>query len=817
MKKVSLLVLVCMILSLMLATLTACGENHTHKAGAEYVFDKTNHFKLCSCGEKMESAKHADANNDEACDACGYAMNHTVHTYGADWAFDATNHYNVCDECKATSNVAAHADTNNDGACDTCAVIMDNEHVFDTAWTSDATDHWNAPLCGHDVEVKNKAAHTPDAIGNCSVCGYNVSAPDVSTVEKAIAIAAFTQSSVKNGTLYTISNATSEYAYAISTSYEFGDKYFHSYNEADDRNVYVTLNDDGSVFYLVLEPNNTMRPVFVDENADETYMEGPMVDVANLISNSIEFYGPIQLLDFFYTTYVDGLENVEVTESVEDGVYSFTYVTVEGGPVVSVAFTLAPDTYILDSLTILVDDNGYANAVAFEQQIEPVNNYKPEQVIPVDYDIVDEAGTPIVFENGVCAPINAGIGAAYHITFANIVPSTAIIDAIGISNSITFTDTEGNGFASAYGTYQDGVITITIYKEGTYNAHITVAGEELTIPFVVSYKTPTSDSITLNTYTDQNGNTPANSATIFVGGSVMFNAEFADGCKQNAYTATVTSDNADKATISNLGSDIYPNLTYSFTATEAGTYVITIVADENPEATAEYTVTVKNAPTANEIAVGKHEYLGSMATYTVNFYPANSENTSGMLIVNYTPKFYGQPGSESYNYTIDDGVFTATVVENTLTAVSSVTIGGNYQVMVGSYACTQISETPDTLPGQEGGGEGGSEVVATPINPGSANTPETLMIESTGTVAYKTTIDSEGWFNIYDYGMDEGDWTLNFSFTGDVTAVVYDADGEEVADTTNMVFNYETGNEYQVKFVNTTGAPVEVVITLVVA
>ena len=45
---------------------------HTH--GTEYKSDADNHWNECSCGDKANVAPHADTNNDEKCDACGYAM-----------------------------------------------------------------------------------------------------------------------------------------------------------------------------------------------------------------------------------------------------------------------------------------------------------------------------------------------------------------------------------------------------------------------------------------------------------------------------------------------------------------------------------------------------------------------------------------------------------------------------------------------------------------------------------------------------------------------------------------------------------------------
>ena len=45
-----------------------------HKYNEEWKSDESNHWNECACGDKANVAPHADANNDEKCDACSYAM-----------------------------------------------------------------------------------------------------------------------------------------------------------------------------------------------------------------------------------------------------------------------------------------------------------------------------------------------------------------------------------------------------------------------------------------------------------------------------------------------------------------------------------------------------------------------------------------------------------------------------------------------------------------------------------------------------------------------------------------------------------------------
>ncbi len=106
------------------------------------------------------------------------------HTFSTDWSKDETNHWhasncNDSDECKkATADVAAHSD-DADGKCTVCGYEKapeTHEHTFSTDWSKDETNHWNAANCNDSdacaTAIGNVAAHSYDADGKCDVCGY---------------------------------------------------------------------------------------------------------------------------------------------------------------------------------------------------------------------------------------------------------------------------------------------------------------------------------------------------------------------------------------------------------------------------------------------------------------------------------------------------------------------------------------------------------------------------------------------------------------------------------------------------------------------
>ena len=152
----------------------------THAALSEWKSDDTNHWKECTtCGEKLETAAHVDANHDGKCDVCAHEVA-LVHTFDTAWTSDATHHWHKCtvEGCQEVSEKAEHVDADNDGKCDVCAYVMSKPHVHIAGedWKNDATNHWHeCTVCGDKLDV---AAHVDtNNDGKCDVCGYTAEKP----------------------------------------------------------------------------------------------------------------------------------------------------------------------------------------------------------------------------------------------------------------------------------------------------------------------------------------------------------------------------------------------------------------------------------------------------------------------------------------------------------------------------------------------------------------------------------------------------------------------------------------------------------------
>lgn len=307
-----------------------------------------------------------------ACDNGGQDTHE--HTYATTWTFDGTNHWHAAtcgDDTK--SETAAHTDADNDGKCDVCDYYYPHEHVFDSAWTSDGTGHWHAALCGHDVKG-DEEAHTADANGVCTVCGYRVSSPDVSGVEDAIDVALASAGLVDSAD--GVITYDSEYSHAgISTytnSAQFHDDYTYlKVTESWTTEYWFTPTEYNRLFVVTSEDG--MTPSVSNEVYTEDYLDG--YRFTNPSDDTLAYYG--------VTNYVAGLYNyakengLEMTESAEDGVYTFSYdeyvmtyneqtddeTSAERTPendryyTVSVSFTLS-ENYYID--TMYAESNYYA-------------------------------------------------------------------------------------------------------------------------------------------------------------------------------------------------------------------------------------------------------------------------------------------------------------------------------------------------------------------------------------------------------------------------------------------------------------------------
>ena len=131
------------------------------------------------------------------------------HTYSADWKSDETSHWHpaTCEHTSEASEKTAHTfgegvvtkeatETETGIKTYTCTIckyektesiaVLPHTHKYSAEWTNDATNHWHAATCGHDVKsgeekhtfgeavVTKEATETETGIKTytCTICKY---------------------------------------------------------------------------------------------------------------------------------------------------------------------------------------------------------------------------------------------------------------------------------------------------------------------------------------------------------------------------------------------------------------------------------------------------------------------------------------------------------------------------------------------------------------------------------------------------------------------------------------------------------------------
>jgi hypothetical protein len=121
-------------------TIPATGEGHIHNYGTEWKSNAAQHWRECSCGDKISIANHS----------------------AGDWIVDYA--------AAATTAGSKHKE------CTFCGYETETEtipatgeghiHDYGTVWKSNAAQHWRECGCGDKTDVAN---HSGDP---CTVCGY---------------------------------------------------------------------------------------------------------------------------------------------------------------------------------------------------------------------------------------------------------------------------------------------------------------------------------------------------------------------------------------------------------------------------------------------------------------------------------------------------------------------------------------------------------------------------------------------------------------------------------------------------------------------
>ena len=587
--------------------------------------------------------------------SCATTPAHT-HTYGTEFKYNETQHWigATCTEagCADVKIAAAnHFDKNEDGFCDACAYDLGHEHTYDTAWESDDTHHWHAANCGcADVAPADKAEHDVNDLGVCEVCDKLVAAPDVTTVEKAIAVGASQRGQVVSGSV----QQTSDY----SGSYTL-------YTYAPDYTLYIGagselwLSKSGDEYVGVQVAYGEVSK-YDYEDVEQLMTEGYLYD-GQFIGYYDTFYGAENLVKGLYEIASIDDAAANLVANVSDGVYSFTFDlcgyeeiydddgTILGTVVnsitkVSVTFTLA-DTYYIDSITVntaryfqvetvegkasIVEgaepDSKYSVTVVQDTALWD-NIYTAERMEFASFELVDEYDQPIAEK------ITVELGSpALYVYFTNVLPITANISFD--APEVTVEDYAFNNYVNA----QDGYVVFypgNADAPGTYT--VTIATANVTKTFEVEVVVPELEYVNASGVieeTDWWGDTyyvlgDLENATVTAGEEFLFTAMANNPFCDNTVTVVITDADGNVVDVT-LGETTEwvevnyesSNVTFkTVTFDAAGTYTVTLTSTVNENLTDSFTVTVEAAAGGDDTGATQSLKVAELdGVYNINF------------------------------------------------------------------------------------------------------------------------------------------------------------------------------------------------------
>lgn len=622
-----------------------------------------------------------------------------THTYATDsWKSDATKHWHAatCEHTSEMSDVDGHSDSDKDGKCDVCGYVV-CEHTYATEWSADADGHYYASTCGDDVK-KDEAAHTPDLANVCTVCGYKLGTPDVSTFDKALAVGTYQGKLVASGSMNINSNT-----YGSETvkyvNYEFRDGYTYVKEEMPQENYYAgwivntteyyySLSDDGVPFgvsssTLGADPNGTNG--VADVTADS--VNGYSFD-GDFIGGTVKAIGVEEMVNALYEDAALDLNGdfsggqVE-TDEEEGTFYSFSY-GIQG-------------TFYFYQLTVAftLDDNGMMDKVGFYSKQYSLNdittdgetgyvtvNADAEVVTTYEYEISQYTdGAKNSVENPYAAnellatslklvdgkneevgnTLTLTKGSSVSLSYADVLPATAEL-AFNTRKAMVGDEVLGiSGDLSAIvGTSS---VQFKAYKVGTYDVVLTIGRVTKQISITVKYAPVTE--VTTQVQNASGYYQAATTASMYTNATVTLKGATNTYADQSV-TAEIfskpngaTIDSEPPNTVLEIGSG---DGVYTFTTSVAGEYVVEFTSTVDSTKSARVTVTVTAPPTAAKILNGK--YTAAYGQFKVEFVPSEDGATSGNVTVmdtnasytkttTYTCTDYALKLGETLSYTVD--------------------------------------------------------------------------------------------------------------------------------------------------------------------
>ena len=756
--KKSFLLIMCLLL---VFVLVACNKTE-NKGDDTTAADTTAAVETTTDGESSETTTDAteDTTDVETVtteettteEDTGIIQTHT-HTFEKTWSADDDNHWHAanCEHKGEVSELGAHVDANNDDECDVCAYDLTCEHELSDEIEGIAAGHYHLTDCEHDL-ILDLTAHTGTEDGTCDACGYSFEdlIDDITSKEAT--------NRVNGGTIaYVGQYETKNITYQLGFGYLFMDEnteYSYDPGVIENTKHSVQLFKNGEVFYIKEAYDMLSRETW---NVSAENVDGFMFSSDMFFYISLDDSDPCGAENLLYSFYnyakTNHANNLTVvwgetnTISFAQGdeysakVFTIDFVISNSGVITSLTLT-SQNFYDIDAdytinadtgvITLLETAEADATITVQVNQVEGSredikSSYNLDEIILNSYDVMN--GEEVIGDT-----ITLAAGKSVTLPFANLNPTTANIALDAIEASMY--DENGNDTWSVNAYATDSGVILTPYKAGRYVLKLTSINTEKTIMVVVEKPATTELHAAVvdmygmkETFTEKSLYT--NTAFEFV---AMAQDNYADA----TFTATLA-DGVTGATLEVL--DTADG--YAFTATVAGTYVVTLTSNSNPSVTTTVTFNVTAAPSSGNNFRGTWEN----STYGIYVEINPTDSTSGT----YTITMNNSPAQFSYTLNgtqIDAFQVAGSTCNWTLGFTSSLGLE-----LISPYG--MAFELTQTSTGEPEGGEdeeGFSGTYTGLLNVMGADMPAT--VEVTSHESFDFTID--GSTVTYYFSIDEG-------------------------------------------------------------
>ena len=617
------------------------------------------------------------------------------HTYSTTLTYDDKCHYYAA-TCEHTDLKMDEEEHSHDASTGNCK-CGHHVHVYSTELSYDVNNHFYKAVCEHTEEITGAEPHSFNDVNECKCGRIN---DDLSVM---IAELIKNKEKITHGTsTQTNTNVIdgNEVVSGTTVTYVIYDNYTYIKVEGDYIDEYYYSYNDGKL--IAIQIQNGGKP-FVDENASEESKYGARYGFACLGDYETYVCGVESLIKYFYNNAIVVAAN-KYEVSKENNVYTLSYAFgVEEEDknysyyyVVNMEFTVDESTTTIDAANITVEryssDNytvvdgeyvlkpnaeynyhtSYVVTQTTEANEEVKNPYDASQILLDNIAIKDKDGNDI--ESVV---ITQRADEPVKLFLTDIEPSTAMLDLCDISIIVTDEGGVPVNINLDYNSYNNSY-SFFVTTPGSYTVMFKIDEKTVTTTLEMLPKLPVSMSVQVYDFVLGEFN-KTKRANVYTDTELYFTSYVDAGC-DGEFIAKIVSGNITDATITT--GEIGGKTAAIFKASAMGEYVIEISSARTNGVTAQFTVTVTEAPTIEEILTGKYFKKDEFGKDFINVEFDTYEDVA-YIVVSVPDHDYDQYFS-TIEYTIDNGSiqFTTMDVEGSDDILDDIYVNSQYQLVL---------------------------------------------------------------------------------------------------------------------------------------